>query len=283
MMMQTSPMMMDVAMDSSMVVPSPRYEEEMLQHRDSDWFYQTPRQTTSYDTEKEQCGRELVLLQSYNRKKAMEGYHGDQYVYDEDRDNSNYCVPDVENTPSRHRASPEDENIEEILFNMREAIDGWYHPKDTTAEEYRRYKESKPKISDLFLDIHGDQHAPSNSPRRFPSFEDERIVTPHLNNNSKRVNKKRKVPQSDEEPRLIESSDESEYKRSRKFLSKRSNNNNSLVEELNSFDEEDLTDVPMCGKSGRAQIRKEYFYSKNSKTIFRWTCCGSQAKDHPNW
>jgi len=271
---------MDAALDTSMV-PSPRYEEEMLQHRDSDvWYYQTPRQPTSYDQEKEECGRDLVMLQSYKKRALEGGYPGDQFVYDEDRDTS-YCVPDVENTQHKHKHNQDDDNIEEILSNMREAIDGWYHPKDTSSD-FRRYKETKPKISDLFLDIQGDQHAPSNSPRRYPSFEEERISSHH---NNKRLNhKKRKVPQSDEEPRLIESSDESEYKRNRKFVTKRSN----MMEEVNNnnnnnYDDEDLTDMPICGKSGRAQIRKEYFYSKNSKTIFRWTCCGSQAKDHPNW
>jgi len=278
---------MDTALDASMV-PSPRYEDEIISNnREQEmWYYQTQRQATnSYDVEKEECGRDLVLLQNY-RKRALEGYQGDQYVYDEDRDTTSYCVPDVENDNHNlnlnlnlnliRKHSHDDENIEEILSNMREAIDGWYHPKGSPSE-LRGYNDSKPKISDLFLDIQGDQHAPSTSPRRFPSFEDDRVLNSHHHN--KRYNKKRRVPQSDEEPRLIESSDESEYKRSRKFVTKRSN----MMEELNSYDEEDLTDVPLCGKSSRPQIRKEYFYSKNSKTIFRWTCCGSQAKDHPNW
>jgi hypothetical protein len=43
-----------------------------------------------------------------------------------------------------------------------------------------------------------------------------------------------------------------------------------------------LQDNTLCLKTNKPKVRKEYYYPKNSKTIYRWTCCGSQAKDHPD-
>jgi len=253
-----------------MVVPSPSFDNEP-----TDWFFTTPtRQATTYDYEKEECGRDLCLLQS--KKRTYEEYTNN-YIesrYVDDRHNSSlydsHCVPDVEHN------SYEDDHIEEILANMREAIDGWY--KDPSNE-----LQTKPKISDLFLDIRHQQ------PPTF-AYEDERM-------NKQRSKKRRTVPvphyDRDEEPKLIESSDENEnFKASRKFIISRkgspsssssSSFNSSNLVDISTPNDGNIEDAPLCGKTQRPQVRKEYFYSKNSKTIFRWTCCGSQAKDHPVW
>lgn len=38
----------------------------------------------------------------------------------------------------------------------------------------------------------------------------------------------------------------------------------------------------LCFKTHKPKVQREYYYAKLSKTIFRWTCCGSQAKTHPD-
>eukprot|EP01111_Echinosteliopsis_oligospora_P016667 TRINITY_DN7007_c0_g1_i1.p1 TRINITY_DN7007_c0_g1~~TRINITY_DN7007_c0_g1_i1.p1 ORF type:complete len:169 (+),score=27.88 TRINITY_DN7007_c0_g1_i1:29-535(+) len=38
----------------------------------------------------------------------------------------------------------------------------------------------------------------------------------------------------------------------------------------------------LCCKTNKPKVQREYYYSKLSKTIFRWTCCGSQARTHPD-
>jgi len=46
--------------------------------------------------------------------------------------------------------------------------------------------------------------------------------------------------------------------------------------------EKEVVASGLCFKTHKPKVQREYYYAKLSKTIFRWTCCGSQAKTHPD-
>ena len=87
---------------------------------------------------------------------------------------------------------------------------------------------------------------------------------------------------------LVESSDEQdlEFPKAKKIRREHKaksplkgivvNNNNDDVQE------KETVAAGLCFKTHKPKVQREYYYAKLSKTIFRWTCCGSQAKTHPD-
>ncbi len=55
-----------------------------------------------------------------------------------------------------------------------------------------------------------------------------------------------------------------------------------IVSNNDDVQEKEIVASGLCFKTHKPKVQREYYYAKLSKTIFRWTCCGSQAKTHPD-
>jgi len=187
--------------------------------------------------------------------------------------------------------------IEEILVGLGDASDGWYHP--SSLPHYERSQPSLPlrkRYNDVHVPSQEDEISPPPSPFNHSLSVRSFVPTHDISSFKKR---KLSPPRSpDDEPRLVESSDEREVVYglydgevefdSHKHKAKKVRHNKKVVvvESITSNGEatgNNEEEGGVCGKTSKPRQRKEYFYSKNSKTIFRWTCCGSQAKDHPDF
>lgn len=91
---------------------------------------------------------------------------------------------------------------------------------------------------------------------------------------------------------LLESSDEQDLEHPKKKIRREGgpkiksplksivvHNNAHTMDEVQ---ERETFSPGLCFKTHKPKIQREYYYAKLSKTIFRWTCCGSQAKTHPD-
>jgi hypothetical protein len=197
---------------------------------------------------------------------------------------SGYAVP----------LEPEDDIcIEEILVGLGEASDGWYHPSPLPHYERPQHPSLPPRkrYSDVHVPSQEDDISPPASPF-YPSLSPYvRVPVRDVHNNMVAIKKRKMTPplSPEDEPRLVESSDEKEniyfddeieldsHKRKTKRMHRNPMKKEQAVEGAT------YEVGGLCGKTNKPRQRKEYFYSKNSKTIFRWTCCGSQAKDHPDF
>jgi len=192
--------------------------------------------------------------------------------YTDSLDRSRYCKPEVE-----------DEHIEEILVGLGDASDGWYRP---TYERYlpprKRFCEVRVPQAEYVSPPHSPISPVHNHPRTLHNAQSDHVYTPKKRSHT--------PPYSPEdEPKLVESSDEKEndyisyspYDDELELEPKRKLKKMRVVK--NSENSNNDEEGGICGKTNKPRTRKEYFYSKNSKTIFRWTCCGSQAKDHPDF
>jgi hypothetical protein len=86
---------------------------------------------------------------------------------------------------------------------------------------------------------------------------------------------------------LVESSDEQDLEFPKAKKIRREKNIKSplksiVVSSNDDVQEKETVAAGLCFKTHKPKVQREYYYAKLSKTIFRWTCCGSQAKTHPD-
>lgn len=86
---------------------------------------------------------------------------------------------------------------------------------------------------------------------------------------------------------LVESSDEQDLEFPKAKKIRRENKVKSplksiVVSSNDEVQEKENIAQGLCFKTHKPKVQREYYYAKLSKTIFRWTCCGSQAKTHPD-
>lgn len=85
---------------------------------------------------------------------------------------------------------------------------------------------------------------------------------------------------------LMESSDEQDLEHPKKKVRRdgkaKSPLKSIVVSSNDDVQEKETVAAGLCFKTHKPKVQREYYYAKLSKTIFRWTCCGSQAKTHPD-
>lgn len=85
---------------------------------------------------------------------------------------------------------------------------------------------------------------------------------------------------------LVESSDEQDLEHPKKKVRRDGKSKSPLksivVSSNDDVQEKETVAAGLCFKTHKPKVQREYYYAKLSKTIFRWTCCGSQAKTHPD-
>ena len=85
---------------------------------------------------------------------------------------------------------------------------------------------------------------------------------------------------------LVESSDEQDLEHPKKKVRRdgkaKSPLKSIVVSSNDDVQEKETVAAGLCFKTHKPKVQREYYYAKLSKTIFRWTCCGSQAKTHPD-
>jgi len=228
---------------------------------------------------------EQIILPPYkieSGKELQERMVSAYEQYTQRESQSGYTVP----------RSYEDDDvcIEEILVGLGDASDGWYHP---SLYERPYVRPRKQQYSDVSVPSQDDDISPSPPPSPYYASPYQIKLHKHFTRSKTQDTtpsyKKRKAspPLSPEdEPRLVESSDERELWYGDELrggaAKKVKRDDRAISKKLESPGETVYDEGGICPKTSKPRQRKEYFYSKNAKTIFRWICCGSQAKDHPD-
>lgn len=183
---------------------------------------------------------------------------------------------------------PDDEDVEEILMRLRHGHD-YYRPKAILPPPMNRHYPNYHSVDNIpsypsvtpspnkasLFHILSQENDSVNSRNTLPSQ-----YSPVSVNNNLHI---RKMLFEDG---LMESDEmglEHPKKKARRENSKsKSPLKSIIVNTSEDVQERETVAAGLCFKTHKPKVQREYYYAKLSKTIFRWTCCGSQAKTHPD-
>lgn len=222
--------------------------------------------------------------QAYTRKRRFEDYSSSPDYSIGEPDSPNYKLSQFAFSASEQEPlDPEEEDAEEILVRLRHCRD-WHKP-DIYLDNYspqsaHTFSNTTNKAS-LFHILTQDEPFVYNSVMPPLPLPVPKII-PNVNTHNSSLPSRRYF--FDEEHKQVESSDEDLFlKRNTSSLQVKKKAKKTNKKEKGEFVMEKIHVVEgQCFKTQKPKIQREYYYPKLSKTIFRWTCCGSQAKVHPD-
>jgi len=187
---------------------------------------------------------------------------------------------------------PDDEDVEEILMRLRHGHD-YYRPQSAPSFPML-FPHQQMRSSFYPMDPHQRMLPPHLPPPtnkgslfHILSQEDHHAHSgsihhhPHHMHPANNLHMRRLFF----EDGLVESSDEDlehPKKKIRRDGKAKSPLKSIVVGGNDDVQEKEHVAAGLCFKTHKPKVQREYYYAKLSKTIFRWTCCGSQAKTHPD-
>eukprot|EP00026_Physarum_polycephalum_P006519 Phypoly_transcript_06564.p1 GENE.Phypoly_transcript_06564~~Phypoly_transcript_06564.p1 ORF type:complete len:247 (+),score=48.91 Phypoly_transcript_06564:942-1682(+) len=197
---------------------------------------------------------------------------------------------------------PDDEDVEEILMRLRHGHD-YYRPQAVPPPSFpllfpphnqmRPFPYDQPRFAPHQQPLPNPYQTPNSHNKgslfHILSQEPENFHPnhPHAHPHHMSVNNPVHMRKLFFEDGLMESSDEQDLefpkaKKIRRENKARSPLKSIVVNSNDEVQEKENVAAGLCFKTHKPKVQREYYYAKLSKTIFRWTCCGSQAKTHPD-
>jgi len=197
---------------------------------------------------------------------------------------------------------PDDEDVEEILMRLRHGHD-YYRPQAPPPAFPLLFPSHHNQMRPAYYScdprcpppIHSIQHHPHhshshnlhNAHNKASLFHILSQESDHVNSlhHQMSVNNNIHMRKLFFEDGLMESSDEQDLDHPKKKVRRDGKVKSPfkiVVSGNDEVQEKENVASGLCFKTHKPKVQREYYYAKLSKTIFRWTCCGSQAKTHPD-
>jgi len=205
-------------------------------------------------------------------------------------------------TATEQEPFPEDEDVEEILMRLRHSHD-YYRPKDSlnmpptlprilftppnshvSLPSYYhiedRYPAQYANKASLYHILSQDSTPVHSQASFLPHRHHSPSYHPSLSVNSNPYLRKHYLDEVDSEELGLEHPKKKARKEAKHARSPAKSHAHSHGND--DVQEREVVAPGLCFKTHKLKVQREYYYAKLSKTIFRWTCCGSQAKTHPD-